>query len=72
MPPGTKEPKCPLGALTTVGGRRSFPQEAISAYRCVHRRIHSGEEIPGAVRWRWKEDDETMWVRCPQGCCTVN
>lgn len=71
VPPGTKEPKCPQGAdhrwwakIISAGGD--------SVYRCVHRRIHSGEEIPGAVRWRWKEDDETMWVRCPQGCCTVN
>jgi hypothetical protein len=42
-------------------------------YRCVTRRTHpNGDEIPGAVRWRWDENDEKLWVRCPQGCCTVS
>jgi len=71
VPPGTKEPKCPNGADHRWWAK-IISARGDSVYRCVHRRIHSGEEIPGAVRWRWKEDDETMWVRCPQGCCTVN
>lgn len=71
VPTGTTEPSCPDGAdhrwwakIISAGGD--------SVYRCVQRRIHNGVEMPGAVRWRWKETDETMWVRCPQGCCTVN
>jgi hypothetical protein len=23
------------------------------------------------VRWRWLLNDETLWVRCSFGCCTV-
>lgn len=25
----------------------------------------------GAVRWRWQEADEKVWVSCEDGCCTV-
>jgi hypothetical protein len=38
-------------------------------YRCVIRRTHPGVPIPGAVRWRWQNTDEDMWIRCPTGCC---
>jgi len=40
-------------------------------YRCVIRRQHTGVPIPGAVRWRWKNTDDDMWVRCPTGCCEI-
>jgi hypothetical protein len=40
-------------------------------YRCVVRRTHAGVPIPGAVRWRWQNTDEDMWVRCPAGCCEI-
>jgi hypothetical protein len=49
-------------------------------YRCVIRRDHSdlrpqlrrlGIEIPGTVRWRWRIDDEGLWVRCGYGCCEI-
>jgi hypothetical protein len=32
---------------------------------------HHGIPIPGIVRWRWKWDDETVWIACVQGCCEV-
>lgn len=41
-------------------------------YFCVTRRAHAGMIIPGTVRWRWLINDETMWIRCLQGCCEVN
>ena len=41
-----------------------------TAYRCVTRRAHP-EAMPGTVRWRWLLNDETLWVRCSFGCCTV-
>lgn len=42
-------------------------------YKCVTARAHpSAPTLPGTARWRWKVDDETTWVRCPQGCCSVN
>ncbi len=44
---------------------------ATTQYRCVVRRTHSGVPIPGAVRWRWQNTDEDMWVRCPAGCCEI-
>jgi hypothetical protein len=47
-------------------------------YLCVRYRPHAAVtgasshfDIPAVVRWRWKPDDETMWVRCPAGCCEV-
>ena len=44
------------------------------AYFCVTRRGHEsipGLHIPGIVRWRWAIKDETMWIRCLEGCCEV-
>jgi len=43
-------------------------------YFCVTRRGHESIpnfHIPGVVRWRWALNDETMWVRCLEGCCEV-
>ena len=43
-------------------------------YYCVVRRGHENVpnlHIPGIVRWRWAIDDETMWIRCLEGCCEV-
>jgi len=67
IPVGTREPKCPVGAdrqwwTMIVSARKD------TVYRCIHRRVHHDVQIPGTVRWRWKETDETLWVRCPQGC----
>jgi hypothetical protein len=72
-----------FGAIVHKG----TPGEAGSAqYFCVTRRSHdpppvppSGvapsvtqhPPIPGVVRWRWALDDETMWVRCLNGCCEI-
>lgn len=28
--------------------------------------------MPGTVRWRWLEDDPTIWVSCPAGCCQIS
>lgn len=42
-------------------------------YRCVTRTPHEGMgHLPGTARWRWMNKDETLWVRCTQGCCQVN
>jgi hypothetical protein len=49
--------------------RIDTPGEA-SRYLCVKYRYHGQLAIhPPVVRWRWREDDETIWVRCPEGCC---
>jgi hypothetical protein len=41
-------------------------------YFCVVYRAHKGAEIPPVVRWRWRVDDESVWVSCPDGCCETN
>jgi hypothetical protein len=43
-------------------------------YLCSQRYLHDlpPDKMPGTVRWRWLDTDETTWVRCPQGCCTTN
>jgi hypothetical protein len=41
----------------------------IRYYRAV-RVDHTGIAVPGTARWRWLDDDETVWVRCAPGCCT--
>ena len=44
------------------------------SFFCVTRRGHEGIpglHIPGIVRWRWAIKDETMWIRCLEGCCEV-
>lgn len=51
---------------------------ANTTYLCVRYRptstmpgIAGNYRIPAVVRWRWKPNDETMWVACPAGCCEV-
>ncbi|MBI2796051.1 MAG: hypothetical protein HYX65_05015 [Gemmatimonadetes bacterium] len=40
---------------------------------CVkYRGFKHGFDIPGVVRWRWRADDETIWIRCPVGCCEMD
>jgi hypothetical protein len=49
-------------------------QGADPVYRCVERHGHEALNIPlipATARWRWLANDETLWVRCAQGCCTV-
>ena len=26
---------------------------------------------PGTTRWKWVEQDEKAWFRCPEGCCLI-
>lgn len=40
-------------------------------YRPVIRRRHPGFKIPATVRWRWRPNDETGWIACPEGCCEI-
>ena len=65
---------------TATGGQRLWGQMVRLEYKCAYRTDHAGVkdlngnpvDIPGTARWKWDEDDEKLWVRCPQGCCTVN
>jgi hypothetical protein len=53
------------------------PERGGEFERRVTRRDHSidvdtaGIRIPGAARWRWSLDDESIWVRCDAGCCEI-
>lgn len=41
---------------------------------CTVRRAHvviAGVEVPGAARWRWLKEDEGFWIRCGNGCCSL-
>ncbi len=67
---------CSTGWMSRVG--RGLTGEGSERYFCVTRRGHDHDtngvlipHIPGIVRWRWALDDETMWIRCMQGCCEV-
>lgn len=44
------------------------------SYYCSYYHGHptSAQVPPGMVRWRWLEDDETTWQRCPEGCCPIS
>jgi hypothetical protein len=42
----------------------------IAKYYRATRVDHSSINVPGAARWRWLDDDETVWFRCAAGCCT--
>jgi hypothetical protein len=41
------------------------------AYKKVVRVDHGTMYVPGTARWAWRENDETAWVRCAVGCCSV-
>ena len=38
---------------------------------CVDFISTKGTDTPGTVRWRWLDDDQTIWVSCPAGCCQI-
>lgn len=46
-------------------------------FACTIRRDHSsvlaalGLKPTGTVRWRWRDQDETIWTSCDAGCCEV-
>lgn len=57
-----------VGIVSTSGGVR---------FGCVIRRDHAkdfaayGLSPNGTARWRWRDDDETIWASCAEGCCQV-
>ena len=65
------------GALNQWWARISS-ENGDTFYRCVRRHEHtmasgsSGVIPEGAVRWAWSDDDESLWIRCADGCCTID
>jgi hypothetical protein len=43
----------------------------LAEIRCVVRCGHEGTPVPATARWRGVEKDAKLWMRCAQGCCTV-
>jgi hypothetical protein len=41
-------------------------------YYCVVYCQHCNMQIPAVTRWRWRVDDEGIWISCPEGCCETN
>ena len=42
-----------------------------TVFKCVTFTSHPGITMPGVVRWRWLNNDETHWISCPEGCCRI-
>ncbi|HXI21611.1 MAG TPA: hypothetical protein VNH46_11020 [Gemmatimonadales bacterium] len=50
-----------------------FQQGTRDLFKCATRVDHSnlGVKIPGTARWVWSDQDEqALWFRCEDGCCT--
>lgn len=70
----TAPPKCDTPTKWYAKITSGVAPDTSSQFFCVTRRGHDAMQIPkipGVVRWRWALDDETMWIRCLQGCCEV-
>jgi hypothetical protein len=66
----TKGPNC-TNPTNNWWARVTSERKNETHYFCVTRRDHPGVNVPGVVRWRWAVKDETMWIRCLEGCCEV-
>lgn len=63
---------CPEGTINTMWWARVVAPGARPTYRCVvYRGYPYALDVPGTVRWRWQADDETIWIKCPSGCCEL-
>jgi len=49
----------------------SGPDDPHATDFCVDFIGTPGVSTPGTVRWRWLDDDQTIWVSCPAGCCQI-
>ncbi len=70
----TAAPSCETGTEWYAKIVAGLAPDTSSQVFCVTRRGHDAmniPKIPGIVRWRWALKDETMWIRCLQGCCEV-
>lgn len=47
------------------------PDDPTATDFCVDFIGTTGAPTPGTVRWRWRDDDQTIWVSCPAGCCQI-
>lgn len=78
-PSGWRGGECPPPANPNLYAREQWwvmigPVGQPGRPHCSLRHPHpsSGPKFPGLARWRWLDDDETTWQRCPDGCCPVN
>ncbi|MGH7429842.1 MAG: hypothetical protein ACREJ4_16010 [Candidatus Methylomirabilaceae bacterium] len=66
------QPKACTGDPDHQWWARIIRRQGAETYFCVIRTAHPGIQIEGTARWRWMKNDETIWVRCAEGCCQVN
>jgi hypothetical protein len=58
-------------ALKNTGGVWSaYVNNVLNPNLRVTRAPHPGL-ILGVVRWKWSDTDEEAWVRCGEGCCSI-
>ncbi len=87
LPPSSPQATCagdphdhlPWWAMVVSGADTVFRcvtrvdhSDAVATYNKAH--SHPGDirvRFTGAARWRWVANDETEWISCPSGCCTL-
>lgn len=55
----------PLSADSSGGLERRVKRTDHKAFEA------HGIFVPPVARWRWKDDDEEIWVACDAGCCLI-
>ncbi len=85
LPPSSPQATCPWDlqdnlpwwAMVVSGNDRVFRcvtrvnhSAEVAAYKAAHP-LDMGVRFTGAARWRWVANDETEWISCPSGCCTL-
>ena len=47
-------------------------ESGASKVRPVKRHAHDGDYIAPVARWLWMDGDESLWIRCAEGCCEAD
>jgi hypothetical protein len=63
---------CPVSPGGGLWFARIHAGNGATIYRCVeYEKITPPFQPPGTTRWAWVDDDDTVWISCPSGCCKV-
>ncbi len=63
---------CPSDGTGTWYAEVSSLRGKIFNYYCVTREDHGADPTVATARWHWLNNDETIWIRCLNGCCTLS
>jgi hypothetical protein len=58
--------------ITQVGPNGTINPGTPTTRLIVAQMPHMDLLVPGTARFRWRMNDEAVWVRCDQGCCQVD